>query len=86
MLSNFGSALYLQGSEYEASDAVFGVKESLVVKIVDMDEAIAIRYNRFNVKKLLKYNFVLASSAEVDALRSKQCALQKPLSNLLCIQ
>ncbi|KAK7983687.1 hypothetical protein PG989_011089 [Apiospora arundinis] len=63
------TALYLRGSEYQDSDAVFGVKSSLVVDIQDMDKETALKYNQPSVKKLLKYDFTLASDAEAETLR-----------------
>lgn len=65
------SALYLKNSKYGDSDAVFGVKSSLVVEIQDMDEETAVKYNRANLKKVLKWNFVLASDAEANTLREQ---------------
>ncbi|RYO92481.1 hypothetical protein DL766_000179 [Monosporascus sp. MC13-8B] len=63
------TALYLRGSDYRDSDAVFGVKNSLVVDLLEMDSETAAKYKRPGVSKLLKYDFVLASSTEANALR-----------------
>jgi protocatechuate 3,4-dioxygenase beta subunit len=63
------TALYLRNSKYRDSDAVFGVKSSLLVDVADMDEATAAKYDRAHVAKVLKWDFVLASDDEADALR-----------------
>ncbi|KAL2280258.1 hypothetical protein FJTKL_12709 [Diaporthe vaccinii] len=68
------TALYLRNSKYRDTDAVFGVKESLVIDVGEMDSETAATYNRHHVKKLLKYDFVLASDVEADELRDKQTA------------
>jgi len=61
--------LYVRGSDYETSDAVFGVKESL---IVSLDTVSAAQANEYHVKegsKLLKYDFVLVTDEETKQLR-----------------
>ncbi|KAJ2995765.1 hypothetical protein NUW58_g1182 [Xylaria curta] len=68
------TALYLRGSMYRDSDAVFGVKHSLVVDIHEMDSETATKYNLPHVNKILRYDFVLASDMEADALRDKHSA------------
>jgi hypothetical protein len=62
-------ALYIRGSDYETSDAVFGVKESL---IVSLDTVTPEQANKYEVKegtKLLKYDFVLVTDEETKQLR-----------------
>lgn len=61
--------MYVRGSDYETSDAVFGVKESL---IVSLDTVTAEQANEYDVKegsKLLKYDFVLVTDEETKQLR-----------------
>ncbi|KAI0546765.1 putative catechol dioxygenase [Xylaria curta] len=65
------TALYLKDSEYRESDAVFGVKRSLVVDLCEVDSEMTARYSLSGVNKLLRYDFVLASDAEADALRAE---------------
>ena len=50
-----------------------------MIDIVDMDQETATKYNRPNTKKLFKYDFVLASDEEANALRDRNsiAALQK---------
>ncbi|KAH6995282.1 Intradiol ring-cleavage dioxygenase [Ilyonectria destructans] len=68
------TALYLRGDPYESSDAVFGVKESLVVdlyKVSDMP-GFSSTYHVPESMKLLKYGFVLVSEREVRNLRVQE--------------
>jgi len=66
------TALYPRGDPYEASDAVFGVKESLVVDFTEVsDPEMAARYDVALGTKLLQYNFVLLSMEEAAALKRK---------------
>ncbi|KAI1381993.1 protocatechuate 3,4-dioxygenase beta subunit [Hypoxylon crocopeplum] len=65
------TALYLRNSEYYDSDVAFGVKNALLVDIQDMDVESASKYDRADVKKLLKYEFVLALNMEVGVLRNR---------------
>jgi hypothetical protein len=63
-------ALYLKGDPYETSDAVFGVKESLVVAIQKVtDDEMAKKYDVPVGTALFTYDFVLVSDEEVSALR-----------------
>lgn len=62
-------ALYIKGSDYETSDAVFGVKDSL---IVGLDAATPEEAKQYNVKEgtqVLKYDFVLVTDEETKQLR-----------------
>ncbi|KAJ4178556.1 hypothetical protein NW755_013094 [Fusarium falciforme] len=65
------TALYLRGDPYEDSDAVFGVKESLIVELTKVSETpgFAQEYGVSEDTKLLQYDFVLVSESEVAALR-----------------
>lgn len=63
------SALYVRGSDYETSDAVFGVKDSLIVSLEDVDVQLAKQYDVKEGTKLLKYDFVLVTDEETRQLR-----------------
>jgi hypothetical protein len=65
-------SLYLRGDPYETSDAVFGVKESLLVDLGAADAQTVKQYNVDEGCKLLKYDFVLVSEAEATALREEE--------------
>ena len=65
-------ALYLRGDPYETSDAVFGVKQSLVVDLQRADEATAARYGVEKGSWVLAYDFVLVTSEEARALRDER--------------
>jgi hypothetical protein len=68
---NLPSALYIRNDPYETSDAVFGVKKSL---IVDFTTAAAETAKQFGVKegtKLLKHDFVLVDEKETEMLRDE---------------
>lgn len=73
------SALYVKNDPYEHSDAVFGVKDSLVVEIGKVDRALADKHGVEEGTALISYDFVLVSDKEASDLRdekSKQ-ALEK---------
>ena len=64
----------MRGDFYETSDAVFGVKSSLVV---DLAEAKAEEAAKYGVKEgtwLLKHDFVLVTKEEADDLRDRNAA------------
>ncbi|KAF2422876.1 putative hydroxyquinol 1,2-dioxygenase [Tothia fuscella] len=65
------TALYPRGDPYETSDPVFGVKESLIIDLEEVDETVAKRYDVPVGTKLLRYDFVLATVDEVRALKQK---------------
>lgn len=67
------TALYLRGDPYERTDAVFGVKESLIVdlKVVSDYEGLAEKYDVTPETKLMRYDFVLVSDKEAGDLRHK---------------
>lgn len=68
------TALYPEGDEYLKSDAVFGVKKSLICHIDSVeDEAEAKRTHAKQTSfKQLKWNFVLATVAEADKVREEK--------------
>jgi protocatechuate 3,4-dioxygenase beta subunit len=63
------SALYIRGSDYETSDAVFGVKDSLIVGLETTTPEIAKEYNVKEGTQVLKYDFVLVTDEETKQLR-----------------
>ena len=66
-------AIYLRDDPYETSDAVFGVKDSLLVDLKTVtDPAMAERYGVKVGVKLLMYDFVLVTDAEAEDLRGKK--------------
>jgi len=71
MLTNARS-LYLRGDPYETSDAVFGVKESLIVDLSTVDAETANKYNVKEGTKLMTYDFVLVSEEEAQRLREEE--------------
>ena len=69
--NSIDSALYLRGDPYETSDAVFGVKESL---LIDLGTVTADQASKYDVKegsKLIAYDFVLVTDDESKQLREK---------------
>lgn len=62
-------ALYIRGSDYETSDAVFGVKDSLIVGLETVTPEQATQYDVQEGTKLLKYDFVLVTDEETKQLR-----------------
>lgn len=67
------TALFIRGDPYETSDAVFGVKKSLVVDLGRVDPEMAEKYGA-GVEEgmwLLRYDFVLVSEAEAQELRDR---------------
>jgi hypothetical protein len=73
------SALYLRGDPYETSDAVFGVKQSLVIDLAKVDKETAKEYGAEEGTWLLKHDFVLTTQEETETLRDQLAteALQK---------
>ncbi|KAI0116596.1 dioxygenase [Hypoxylon sp. NC0597] len=65
------TALYVRGDPYETSDAVFGVKQSLIVDIGKADAATAKEYNFPEGGLLLKHDFVLTTKEETEKLRDE---------------
>ncbi|KAM0426600.1 hypothetical protein ACHAPT_008294 [Fusarium lateritium] len=65
------TALYIDPDPYLASDAVFGVKSSLIVKLQEVSEELATQYNVTKGTKLLTYDFALITSDESTELRDE---------------
>lgn len=65
------TALYLRGDPYETSDAVFGVKESLLIDLGTVDGEMAKKYDVKEGTKLISYDFVLVSEEDSRKLREK---------------
>lgn len=66
------TALYLRGDPYETSDAVFGVKDSLVIDIGEVSEELGKKYDVKPGTKLMQYDFVLVSDKDASELREKK--------------
>ncbi|MCJ1335648.1 hypothetical protein MMC09_000920 [Bachmanniomyces sp. S44760] len=66
------TALYLKNDPYETSDAVFGVKQSLLVSFHPCDEATAKEYDVEPGTPVLEYDFVLVSEKEANDLRDRK--------------
>ena len=62
-------ALYLRGDPYETSDAVFGVKESLLIDLGTVSSEQAKKHGVKEGTKLIGYNFVRAPSESVQDTR-----------------
>lgn len=71
--------MYLKNDPYENSDAVFGVKNSLVVDLGKVDKATAEKYGVDEGIALMTYDFVLVSEKESAELRAENSrkALEK---------
>lgn len=65
------SALYLRGDPYETSDAVFGVKESLLIDLGTVSAEQAKQHGVEEGSKLMSYDFVLVTEEESRKLREK---------------
>ncbi|KAH9905292.1 dioxygenase [Xylariomycetidae sp. FL2044] len=65
------TALYMRGDPYETSDAVFGVKQSLIVDLDRADGPTADRHGFPEGGWLLRHEFVLTSREETEALRDR---------------
>ncbi|KAF2226445.1 cathecol 1,2-dioxygenase [Elsinoe ampelina] len=66
------TALYLKGDPYESSDAVFGVKESLIVSLGEVGKGEVEKYGVKEGAKLLTYDFVLVTEEETRELRTQE--------------
>lgn len=64
--------MYLRGDPYETSDAVFGVKESLIVDLGTVTPEQAAKYGVSEGTKLLTYDFVLVTDEETRKLRDEK--------------
>lgn len=71
--------MYLRNDPYETSDAVFGVKKTLVVDLGKVDKAKADKYGVKEGSALMTYDFVLVSDKESRELRERNStvALEK---------
>jgi hypothetical protein len=62
--------LYRRGDPYEKTDAVFGVKESLIIDFETVtDTSMADRYGVSSGCALIQYDFVLVDKDEATKLR-----------------
>ena len=66
------TALYTRGDPYETSDAVFGVKESLLIDFHPADRMIAKEYDVAPDTAVLVHDFVLVSEKESSDLRAEK--------------
>lgn len=73
-------ALYIRGDPYETSDAVFGVKTTLIVDLERVDDATARKYLVNSGTQMLKYDFVLVTEKEASELRDEKA--KESLANL----
>ncbi|KAK7714433.1 hypothetical protein SLS57_007160 [Botryosphaeria dothidea] len=65
------TALYLRNDPYETSDAVFGVKETLLVDLGTVNTEQAKKYGAKEGGKLMTYDFVLVTDEEARKLREQ---------------
>ncbi|KAK2628101.1 hypothetical protein QTJ16_002747 [Diplocarpon rosae] len=65
------TALYMRGDPYETSDAVFGVKQSLIVDFTAADAKTSKEYGVKEGSKVLKHDFVLVDEKETERLRDE---------------
>jgi len=66
------TALYLRGDPYETSDAVFGVKETLLIDLGTVNAGQASKYGVKEGGKLITYDFVLVTDEESRKLREEK--------------
>ncbi|KAG9856935.1 hypothetical protein KCU98_g1154, partial [Aureobasidium melanogenum] len=76
------TALYIKGSEFETSDAVFGVKESLIVPLGQATDEHAAKYGVRQGSKILEYDFVLITDQESRDLRESNALRAMRLQGL----
>lgn len=65
------TALYVKGDPYETSDAVFGVKDSLIKSLGKVNKEQAGKYGVSEGEALLTHDFVLVTDKESEGLRSQ---------------
>lgn len=65
------TALYIRNDPYETSDAVFGVKQSLIVDFTTVDAETSKKYGVEEGTKFLKHDFVLVDEKETERLRDE---------------
>lgn len=63
--------MYLRGDPYETSDAVFGVKESLIIDLKTVDEQHVKQYGVKAGTRLITYDFVLVTENDSRELRER---------------
>ncbi|KAI0002116.1 aromatic compound dioxygenase [Russula compacta] len=69
------TSLYPEGDTFLSSDAVFGVKKSLIVKLTQVDDEAEARKRGFQKGtkfKLLKHDFILLTEEESAAARAQR--------------
>ncbi|KAI0476426.1 dioxygenase [Xylariaceae sp. FL0804] len=66
------TSLYMRGDKYETSDAVFGVKQSLIIDLGRVDAETARKYGVAEGSLLLKQDFVLTTQEETERLRDEK--------------
>ena len=64
------STLYLRNDPFESSDAVFGVKSSLLIDLKTATKIEAEKYEARDGDAVISYDFVLATVEEINALKS----------------
>jgi hypothetical protein len=64
--------LYLRGDPYEYSDAVFGVKDTLVVSFGEVSGEEAKQYDVKEGSKILRHDFVLVTDKQSADLRDEK--------------
>jgi hypothetical protein len=64
--------LYLRGDPYEYSDAVFGVKDTLVVSLGEVSREEAKQYDVKEGSKILRHDFVLVTDKQSTDLRNEK--------------
>ncbi|KAG9035066.1 hypothetical protein FRB95_012085 [Tulasnella sp. JGI-2019a] len=74
------TALYPEGDPYLATDAVFGVKKSLIVKLTEVqsDEEAKAKGFKKGPFKLLEHDFMLVKHEEAAAARAERAAKTTP--------
>jgi len=65
------SALCIRGDPYETSEAVFGVKDSLIVDLVPASKELAEKFGVQEGSMVLMYDFMLVTAQESDRLRDE---------------
>ena len=66
------TALYIKGDPYENSDAVFGVKDSLVVELGEVNADETEEYGVPSNCRTLKWNFVMVEERQALELKDKK--------------
>lgn len=64
----------MKNDPYESSDAVFGVKNSLIVELGKVDKATADKYGVKEGSALMTYDFVLVTDKNSFDLRAQNSA------------